>query len=344
LILFILFAGLTLLVITRFSNLEQIGTQASTGDPWWITAAILIHVFYYLSTTLVYYLSFKTVGVSLRIPGLVPAMLASLFVNTVLPTGGVGGIAVMADYAASQGASASRATVAVLLSLVVDLFTLVPFVILGIVYLALQNQAYFYEWLGFVFFLIFIFGLIILLLLARKKETWVRNIFTWMRRIANQVGSWVKRPNLIKEAWVDNNANEFIEGSAMIARNPRIMAINLVWGFFTHVFNLASLYAFCVAFNQAINFGTLVAAFSLGIVFFIITIIPQGVGAVEGIMGLVMVDMGVSRSGAAVITLAFRGVDFWLPVILGFISYYYITQKARKRKLKETAAIGETNL
>jgi uncharacterized membrane protein YbhN (UPF0104 family) len=69
----------------------------------------------------------------------------------------------------------------------------------------------------------------------------------------------------------------------------------------------------------------LVAGFSLGIVFFIVSVLPQGVGAVEGIMTLIFISMGIPRTNAIVISLAFRGVNFWLPLIAGFILLHKVT-------------------
>ena len=77
-------------------------------------------------------------------------------------------------------------------------------------------------------------------------------------------------------------------------------------------------YILFLAFQQSVRLGTLVAGFGIGIVFFIITIVPQGAGAVLGMMTLVFSSMGIPKTIAFVIALAFRGMNFWLPLFCGF--------------------------
>jgi hypothetical protein len=55
--------------------------------------------------------------------------------------------------------------------------------------------------------------------------------------------------------------------------------------------------------------------------FFVMTPTPGGLGFVEGILILVMSSLDVPNESALVITLAYRGLTFWLPFILGFFAY-----------------------
>jgi phosphatidylglycerol lysyltransferase len=45
----------------------------------------------------------------------------------------------------------------------------------------------------------------------------------------------------------------------------------------------------------------------------------MGIGVVEGVMPLVFISLGVSHSVAILVTLAYRGLSFWLPLLVGFI-------------------------
>ncbi len=57
----------------------------------------------------------------------------------------------------------------------------------------------------------------------------------------------------------------------------------------------------------------------MGMLFLIVSITPQGIGVVEGVMTLVFTSLGVPAAQAAVVSLAFRGLTFWLPLLIGFI-------------------------
>jgi len=62
-----------------------------------------------------------------------------------------------------------------------------------------------------------------------------------------------------------------------------------------------------------------VAGYAMGILFWNVSPVPQGIGVVEGVMVLVYTSLGINGFVAASIVLAFRGLNFWLPMLLGFI-------------------------
>ncbi len=330
-IFFLLMIGLTWLVITRFASFHDLITRLIQGNLLWVSLAILIHLFFFYINATLYHSSFKTVEVNLSAIQLLPVLLASLFVNAVVPTGGAGGAAVFVDYAAQRGYPGSRVLVGVLLDLIVDLFTLIPFVLAGVFYLLSQHHLKFYEWLAFLMFVIFIGGMITVLFIAYHRPKWINKLFSKVRGIVNWFGERIRKPELLKSDWVERNSQEFIDGSQMIAKHPRQLYISIAWGTYMHVVNMLGLYLFFLAYGQTVNFGTIDAAFSLGIVFFVVAIIPQGVGAVEGIMSLVLINMGMDKTNAAVIAVAFRGVNFWIPIIAGFFTYHFVTQPRMKK-------------
>ncbi len=310
-----------MLVLTRFASFNQLITGLLKGSLIWVAAAVAVHIVFFYMYGILYHFAFQVVELNFKAIRLFPVLLAGLFINAVAPTGGAGGAALFVAYGSSKGESGSQVAVGVLVTLISDLLTLIPFMAAGMWFLLSQHQAKFYEWLGMIFYVIFIVGLASILLVARRKTNWVNWLFGKIRSIVNWAGGIIHKPELISKEWVNTNAEEFINGSSLIAKHPKQVALTLSWSVFMHVVNLFGLYLFFVAYHQPVSLGTLNAAFSLGIVFFVVTVIPQGVGAVEGIMSLVMISMGVPKTTAAVIALAFRGINFWIPVLAGFIIY-----------------------
>jgi len=84
-----------------------------------------------------------------------------------------------------------------------------------------------------------------------------------------------------------------------------------------------------LAFGQTPFPGTLVASFGVGYLFFIVSPTPSGIGFVEGAMTLVLTSLGVPFGRAAVITLAFRGITFWLSILYGMVAVRWIGLEAR---------------
>jgi uncharacterized protein (TIRG00374 family) len=86
-----------------------------------------------------------------------------------------------------------------------------------------------------------------------------------------------------------------------------------------HGLDLLSLYALFAAFRQPAPLGLVIAVYAVGILFWKVSPVPEGVGVVEGVMVLAMTSVGVPAPRAAAIALSFRGLTYWLPLLLGFL-------------------------
>jgi hypothetical protein len=93
-----------------------------------------------------------------------------------------------------------------------------------------------------------------------------------------------------------------------------------VISFGSQLVQLSVLLALFRAFNQQVGTGALIAGYAIGVLFWIVSITPQGIGVVEGVMTLVFTSLGISPVKSALITLSFRGLVFWLPFAIGFLS------------------------
>ena len=82
---------------------------------------------------------------------------------------------------------------------------------------------------------------------------------------------------------------------------------------------MTTLYMLARAFGAHLHPGVLVAGYAVGILFWLVAITPSGIGVVEGVMALVFTTLGVPGEQSTVIALAFRGMTFWLPLVIGFV-------------------------
>jgi hypothetical protein len=124
---------------------------------------------------------------------------------------------------------------------------------------------------------------------------------------------------LLPEVWVERNTNEFNSAAEAITRHPGGLARTFGFAFLAHLLDLACLNLLFLAFGQPVGVGVLVAGYAMAILFWIVSITPQGIGVVEGVMVLVFTSLGVPAEVATTVSLAFRGLTFWLPLALGFI-------------------------
>jgi uncharacterized protein (TIRG00374 family) len=334
-LLLLAFVGLTIWVFSRFTNLKDLGAAFSQGVWFLIVIGFIVHMGYFFMKATLYQLSFAIVDVRMSALEFLPVLLGAFFINVVVPSGGAAGGALIVSSAVRRGGSGARAAVGTVLVLLTDLSTLIPYIVITIVYLQLKGQLRVYDTITSLFFVVFIVLLIAALALAHWRLNWFQSLLEKARGMVNWIGARVHHPNLLGEDFAESNAREFDLAAQAIATHPRQLAYALGWAFLMHAVDLASLYAFFLAYHQPVTLGALIAGFSMGIVFWVISIVPQGAAAVEGIMSLVFTSLGIPPEKTVAIVLTFRAANFYLPLIFGFFLLRYVT-----RILSERDSVG----
>ena len=320
-------------VISRFSEIKKLAETLLGGQWQWVAVAALLQVVYYIIYTALYQSAFLTVGVQSRLIELLPVTFASIFMNVAAPSGGASSVALFADDAARRGQSAARAAVGYLLVMVADFSAFLVILVGGLIYLFTHHNLKYYETIAAAFLLVIIGGLTAFLLLGLWRPQWLHRLLTWVQKLANRIAGRFKRPDFLDEAWIERNTGEFTEAAIAIAAQPAQLIQTIGIAFVAHLIDLSSLYFLFLAFHQTVQFGVLVAGYAMGILFWIVSITPQGIGVVEGMMTLVFTSLGVPIEHATVIALSFRGLTFWLPLGIGFI----LLRRLKSFRAKEPA-------
>lgn len=317
-LLWILVIAFIWVVIGRLNEISKLAQTLSQGRWEWVLAAALLQVIYYVVFTASYQSAFSTVEVKSRLRKLLPVMFASIFVNVAAPTGGTGGAALFVDDAARRGESASRAAAGMLLMLAADFTAFLALLIPGIIDLSIHHELQAYELAGAIILLLMIGGLVGILAIGFIAPNLLQRLLRWVQRVVNTIGNRFKHSELLDSDWADKNASDFSAAAAAITSHPTRLAQTILLAIAAHLLDLATLFALFMAFSQSVTFGTLVAGYAMGILFWIVSITPQGVGVVEAVMALVYTSLGVPMASATIIALAFRGLTFWLPLLIGF--------------------------
>ncbi len=306
------------LVISRLTEIKKLADTLAQGQWEWVLVAAGLQVIYYLFYTEQYRAAFSTVDVKSRLVELLPVMFGSIFVNVAAPTGGASGAALFVDDAARRGESATRATVGIFLSLVADYSSFAFVLVFGVIYLFLQHDLKPYEIVTAIILFLLTLGLAGVLLLGILVPAQLRRLLGWVQALTNRLGRLIRRPTLLDDRWVEARSVEFSEAAVAITTHPDRLARTMLVGLVTQALDLASLYTVFLAFHQPVTLDVLVAGYAMGILFWIVSITPQGIGVVEGIMTLVFTSLGIPADRAAIIAVSFRGLTFWLPLAIGF--------------------------
>jgi uncharacterized protein (TIRG00374 family) len=103
----------------------------------------------------------------------------------------------------------------------------------------------------------------------------------------------------------------------------------LLYAFAAKVLMMSVLMASFLSFQVPFTFGTIIGGFCISYLFLIVSPTPSGIGIVEGIMPLALASLRVPWSQAVIITLAYRGITFWIPLGVGAVAFRILngTQK-----------------
>lgn len=152
----------------------------------------------------------------------------------------------------------------------------------------------------------------------------------------------IKRPYLkVKNAM--RYAHDLSSGLTELKGNPRRLLPPLLLTIFNKMLLILILALCFLAFNTPISIGTLVASFSIGYMFLIVSPTPSGVGFVEGALTLALTSMYVPLSDAVVISLVYRGITFWAPMLIGMLAFQRIGSSKPVHESTQTDLTGRAH-
>jgi len=317
-LLWVLAIAFVWLVVSRYAEIEQLYEILLSGRWQWVLAAALLQGGYYWVYAAVHQAAFDTVEVESRVPRLLPLVFAALFLNVAAPTAGASGTALFVNDAMRRKQSGIRAAAGMLL-VYIAMYSGFAFILAaGLVVLFIYHDLQAYQVIGAATLMSLLCGMLGVLFLGVRNAARLRGLFGAVQRIVNALATAIRRPNLLADDWAEHNALQFLEAARKIAAHPRslVRAVELALG--AHLVNLASLFALFMAFGHLVDAGVLVAGYSMAMLFLVVSPTPQGIGVVEGVMALVFTSLRVPATLATLIALAFRGLSFWLPFVIGF--------------------------
>jgi uncharacterized protein (TIRG00374 family) len=152
------------------------------------------------------------------------------------------------------------------------------------------------------------FGTIILITRGQQKAD------TWLRAVARRV------PRLDPDnisALLDKVASRI----TLLIQNRRNLWTAFAWALLNWLFDAACLWVFIWAFGTIISPIDLLVAYGLANILAAIPITPAGLGVVEGVLIPTIVGFGVPHAEAILAVLAYRLVNFWIPIPIGGAAY-----------------------
>ncbi|MCB8944566.1 MAG: lysylphosphatidylglycerol synthetase family protein [Ardenticatenaceae bacterium] len=318
-----LFAGLAVaflwVLAQRFADIQQLAGILIQGKPLWIATAVSLEILYYIVLATLFQSAFTLLDIRTHLRHLIPIAFAFLFVNTTAASGGTAGLALFIDDIRRRGESVARAAAGTLLAHTTNYAIFALLLSIGIYSLFLQHNLTSLEIVSASLLFLLVLGMVLVLVLAMRWPQALARLLAFVQGTANRVGRLVKRPSLLPNNWAEKNATDFIAAADAIAAHPLRLVRLVLLALLIHLIHIGLLLALFLAFEQPITPSTLLVGYTMTILFMIISPTPNGIGVVETVVPLVYTSFGIRSDMGVLITFAFRGLTFWLPMMIGFV-------------------------
>jgi glycosyltransferase 2 family protein len=332
---FVISLGLLLGVLYflgRLGEVEAIVETRRSADLRYLLAAIFIQVLWFLNLAAIFKTIFNALRIKEKLSTLLLLVISANFANTITPAAGMGGIAVFFSEARRRNYPPGRVTVAAVLFVLFDYFSLLCVLLLGLIVLIRRNHLNWSELLASVIFIFIALVLAALIYIGMRSSETLGRVLAWMARSANSITQPILRREYLSESHAHEFAHSAGEGLKELRHNPKRMFTPVLLSLINKALQLLILLLVFIAFDAPLSIGTLIASFSIGYLFLIVSPTPSGIGFVEGALTLMMYSMYIPLLIARDITLAFRGITLYLPLIVGMFTFRLLSQEIKAKE------------
>lgn len=310
----------TYFAITHRSEINLILDVLEQGDWRWLVAAVGVQLIWLVNIAAALQSTYNLVGIRERLRHLVPLTTAATLVNVIAPSYGLGALAVLIADGRRRGKPIAKVSTAAILYLVYDYLGFMVVLTLGLIVMARYEILDTVLIAASVFAISITIALVILTALGIQSAEKLGQTVLTMSRLANRALSPILKRDVIDSIRAQGFANDFSEGLQHIRRSAGRLLIPGMLALTRKVVMMTMLYLVSVAFHHPLELDTLIAGFATSYLFTIASITPSGVGFVEGGMTLYFTAMGIPLATSAAISVAYRGITFWLVLVYGTIA------------------------
>ena len=319
----LLFLGVVFF-LSRVAEFENILLTLQKGEWYFVLSGFALVAIWLLANTSAYRSIYAIMGIQEKTLDLLPVVLASNFANTIAPSGGASGIAIFVAEARRRKYSPAKVTAASAVYLEFEYLSLLTMLGAGFIVLIRRQHLASAEIIAGGILLTAALILALMIYLGMKSSKRLARLLTTSARLINTLlHPLLRRPLLTEERAVEF-ACELSEGLQSLRERPRRMLKPFFFAILAKTLQLLTLLLIFINFQVPVSAGTLVASYSLSSLFHIVSPTPAGIGFVEGILALTLASMYVSPENAAVISLTYRALTFWFPLVLGLISFRWL--------------------
>jgi uncharacterized membrane protein YbhN (UPF0104 family) len=286
-----------ILVVLKVGELERFVQLARGAEPKWLLLALALQLATYACTASVWRSSLGTAGAPHPLRSLIPLSLAKVFIDQLLPSGGLSGAVILVRGLARRGIDAAIAGPTLLVALVsyYSAYLIAALAALAVLWLDHQTKPALVV-AGAVFGAL-AFGTFGAVALLRRRGVPPE----WLTKVPDIADLFTK----------------VATAPSTLLRDKRLLAVTIALQLGVFALDALTFWAIFFALAQPIGVETAFATFMAASVAATIGPIPLGLGTFEGTAVALLHVLGVEVEAALAATLLLRGLTFWLPMLPG---------------------------
>ena len=286
-------------VAVRYGESGRFAEMLTRAEPIWLLIGAILQLGTYFCTAVIFRLGLRRSGVRVRMRSLVPLGLVKLFIDQVVPTGGIAGTVLIIRALERRGVPVGISTAAVVVSLL-------GFYLAYAVSVALCLGIF---WLRSHLSPVILSAVTIVSLITAAIPV----TLLWLTRGgASEVPHWIQRFPGLKPVL------EAIKSAPrQTLHDRRLLVTAAALQFAIILLDAATLRAMLLGLGVTVSAEVVFATFVLASVIATVSLLPGGVGPFEaGSVGTLRL-LGVPLEVSVAATLLLRGFTLWLPMLPG---------------------------
>lgn len=310
----------------REALVRSVDLMARARVPWLVGAMLCVGGLY-LCRAIVYGIPLRLLDYTVPWPFLWQAAIIASSVNQLIPTAGASSYAFLTYALHQRGVPSGQASLIALIDTLSYAFAAATVVLGSLAYLTLAGSLH-----GHPLLASFAPGAVLAGLAAwvywlqRDRERFIPVALRAQQRLASLLGAtWPEAP-------VRGFLEEYYKGKEVIGRRPRAFVKMVALQYLAVAADGAALYMTLLSLELVLSPAVVFLGFIVTVAAGTVVNAPAGGGSFEVIMSAYFARQGVDTSRAIAGALLFRGVTFWLPVLVsaGLILKF----RNRKREIR----------
>lgn len=318
------FSVLALLIYTLRRQIVDVISNLGQVNTWALLLMVPLQILNYDAYARLYRSFFNILKERVSYRSMYRLSLEMMFVNHVLPSGGVSGISYFGLRMRSFGVNAAKATLVQLMKFMLIFVSFQILLVAGLFALAVKGHVNNFTILisASVITLVVVGTLTGAYILESRSR--IRGFLTLLTKVLNKLIQVIRPryPETINLQKAQNTFEDLHENYIILKSNWPALKGPLLYALIANITEVATVYVVYIAFGNFVNVGAVILAYAVANFAGLISVLPGGVGVYETLMTAVLISAGIKPELAIPVVIMYRILSMFIQLVPGYVLYH----------------------